>query len=331
MNVAAQKPRLGLPMPFQHMSPRLAKKATESGQKVKFVNPNTDNYENNIRSCAARNLPMPQKNSFPPHTTAVVCGSGPSLKDPIVVARIREVYEQGAVLFACKAAIKFLHGQGMTPRYGVSMDPGAHIADPRKIFKAPGVTHIIASTSDPELFDYLLGPEHGDPADVWAFHSACGFNKKITADEYEQADDTVKLCYVRMESGEYYTDEQTMYAALFPSADVMGGGFNVVNRTVSLARYMGAEKIILAGADSGWRDNDQMYVDGPAHRPGVDMNDGGKVDGKNWNTRPDMLASAVSLARVAQKDGDKFEILGDTLPASLRKRDDAFLTECASF
>jgi hypothetical protein len=123
-----------------------------------------------------------------------------------------------------------------------------------------------------------------------------------------------------------------LYQELFPVADVMGGGFNVVNRALSLAVYMGATRFTLAGTDCGWRDSANMYVDGPAHRPGVDMQDKGMVDGTQWWTRPDMLASGVALAKIAKDMGEeKMEILGDVLPASLREKDDDFLRKCADF
>ena len=327
--------RLGITMAKYPLSITRLEEKNGNGQKIKFVNPNTDNYENNIRSCAARNLPMAPK-MLHEGEVAVVCGSGPSLKDPEVIDSIRDAVEDGAVVYACKAAIKFLHEQGIRVDYGVSMDPGAHIADPRKIEKVTGVIHIIASTSDPELFDYLLGDEYGDPSEVWVFHSACGFAKQLSPEELKKLSKKEKKLYTRyeIEDGDviYQMDESSLYKNLFTDGTAIGGGFNVVNRTVSLAQYMGARKIILAGADSGWRDNDEMYCDGPEHRPGIGMTDKGKVDGKNWNTRPDMLASAVALAKLAKSaDPGDFDILGDTLPASLVLKSDDFLNEVASF
>ena len=324
-------PRLDLKMPFMHLSLKHAEQQQEGGQKIKFVNPNTDNYEENIYSCAMRGLPMPKQGMLGGRTV-VVCGSGPSLKDPEVLRAITQArLEEDAVIFACKAAIKFLAANDLCPDYGVSMDPGAHIADPRKIFKVGGITHIIASTSDPELFDYLLGPDYGPPSTVWVFHSACGFNKLITDAEYDALPDERKIYYVSNAGDGYHTSEQLMYEALFPDHAVMGGGFNVVNRAVSLADYMGAGKIFLAGVDSGWRDGADFYVDGPAHRPGVDMSDKGIVDGTNWNTRPDMLASAVAMAKLAKKQPGRFVFLGDTLPAVLFNKEDEFLDQVASF
>lgn len=326
--------RLKLTQAKQPLSVALHEEAAKGGHKIKFTNPNLDNYENNIRSCAARELPMAPK-MFHEGETAIVCGSGPSLCSDEVIDRIRDEQEAGAVIFACKAAIRHLVDHGITPDYGVSMDPGAHIADPRKIYKAPGVVHIIASTSDPELFDYLLGSEFGEPSTVWVFHSATGFAKQTNQAEWEKLPPEEQSLYTAFPQDAdviWQMSELDLYEALFDDATVMEGGFNVVNRAVSLAQYMGARKIILAGADSGWRDDSKMYCDGWEGRPGTNMNDGGVVDGQNWNTRPDMLASAVALAKIARDRGpDQFEIIGDTLPASLSDRDDEFLDKVASF
>jgi hypothetical protein len=264
--------------------------------KIKFVNPNADNYERNIRNAAALNLPCIKKDQFTDKPIVIVAGSGPTLTDPEVLADIRAWVDKGAIIFACKAAIKILYDAGFTVDYAVSMDPGAHIAAPNKIYKAPGTTHIIASSSDPELFEYLKDEK------VMIFHSATG-----------------------------YKDEVKLYNELFETSTCMGGGYNVVNRAVSAAFFMGAGKIVLAGTDCGWRKDQEMYADGPAHRAGVDMSDHGIVDGREWMTRPDMLASGVALAKLAKKREGDIVFLGDTLPSKLVLKDDAFLDTCASF
>lgn len=273
-----------------------------AGSKIKFVNPNSDNYERNIAHAASLNLPCYKKDQLTDKPTVIVVGSGPSLNDPAVIESIRQFVNDGALIFACKAAIKVLHDHGMKVDYGVTMDPGAHIAAPNKIFKAPGMTHIVASSSDPALFEYLKDEK------VMIFHSATGYAKEVD-----------------------------MYRDLFETSTCMGGGYNVVNRAVSCAFFMGAGRIVLAGTDCGWRTDQQMYADGPAHREGVDMSDHGiveQVDGKpgrEWMTRPDMLASGVALAKLAKKRGKEMIFLGDTLPSHLVNKDDAFLDSCASF
>lgn len=302
--------------------------------RIKFVNPNVDNYKRNIEHASDlhRNhgYSMIQKDMLK-GKAAVICGSGNTLGDEDVLDAIRKKQENGALLVACKQAIKFLHDKGFKIDYAVSMDPGAHIACPEKIYKAPGVKHIIASSSDPELFDYLKGEE------VLIFHSACGVENEVK-----------------------------LYQDLFDNPDCMGGGYNVINRALSAFLYMGCLPITLAGVDSGWRAGQSFYVDGTNNRPGVDMCDNGRVEmtqaeqtlyralsekvankqdltdeevallgnlqSKVWHTRPDMLASAVALAQVAKQYSEQdFEILGKVLPHSLRYKDEAFLKECVSF
>lgn len=298
--------------------------------KIKFVNPNVDNYENNIKYASDlhknKGFKLIQKDDLK-DKGVIICGSGNTLKDPKVLGQIKQHQEEGMLLVACKQAIKFLHDKGFTIDYAVSMDPGDHIANPGKIYKAPGITHIIASSSDPALFKYL------EREKIMIFHSACGVKNEII-----------------------------LYKKQFDNADVMGGGYNVINRALAAFMYMGCNKIVMAGIDSGWRDGDSFYVDGTNNRPGVDMCDNGKVEmtpqeqkeymilkkklelmkyekeklikleDMVWWTRPDMLASAVALARVARNySKENFIILGSCLPLYLREKNDKFLEECVSF
>jgi hypothetical protein len=263
--------------------------------KIKFVNPNVDNYGRNIEHAATLGLPCYQKDQFKDRTV-VVCGSGPSLKDPEVLAEIKRlISEENALLVACKKAIKYLHDEGFQVDWAVSMDPGDHIACDERMYRAPNVKHLIASSSDPAVFEWLKDE------DVTIFHSATGFK-----------------------------DEVKMYKELYDNNECMGGGYNVVNRAVTAFLYMGCTPMVLAGTDCGWREGSKFYVDETNNRPGVDMCDGGAVDGTPWMTRPDMLASGVSLAKLAKsKSEEEMIFLGDTIPAKLRYKDNEFLDQCA--
>lgn len=269
--------------------------------KVKFCNPHSDKFVDHIRNAHTTGYPLIKANELQSKDgVAIVIGSGPSLKDPAVMAQIRELKKNGATIFACKAAIKYVNDRGAKPDYGVSIDPGHHIACPEKITKVKGVTHILATVSNPALFDYMKETNE----DVMLFHSACG-------------------C----------PDELNLYKELWgKKQDVLGGGFNVVNRAVTIAQYMGFETIYLAGADGGWRDDQNFYCDEkcPISGKKVNMTDHGLVDGKIWHTAPDMLASSVAIARIAKKNPDRFFFIGDMLPASLSRHGDAFLKQCAN-
>jgi len=260
--------------------------------QIKFVNPNTDNFGKNIRHAAVLGLPC-IKPDFEKGNLTVVAGSGPTLKDPEVLAQLDALLARGAKLIACKQAIKFLHDKGYKIDYAVSMDPGAHIAQPGKIFKAPGVKHIIATSSDPALFSYLKDEE------VILFNSACGLKNELD-----------------------------LYAQLFDNGVCMGGGFNVVNRAVSLAIYMGFDEVHLIGVDGGWKDGERFYVDGTgATVKKVTMT--AELGGQKWYTAPDMLASGVALARLYKANPGKIFFIGDTLPQYFKDKDEQFLDDCA--
>ena len=314
-------------------------------QKIKFTNPNEDNFERNIRYYADRHkdgVPMVRQGQEQGERV-VLLGSGPSLtQDSAVRARVEREVADGAILIACKQAIKIALDWGMTPKYAVSMDPGAHVAKPSKIYRAPGTIHLIATSSDPLVYDYLTTESRfsewlaelccswdgdgKDPAErVLEFPELVDAWREGTLD----MDDEGGPCEVQLfHSACGLPNELQLYGELFAPADCMTGGYNVVNRALALAKYMGAVGMILAGVDSGWRPGSAFYADGTDNRPGVDMSDHGVVDGREWMTRPDMLASAVALARFAKQN--PVEFIGDVLPAKLVKKDEAFLKQCVS-
>jgi hypothetical protein len=270
--------------------------------QVRFTNPNREYFGRNIMYASALGYPCIDKDRHKGQR-AVIVGSGPSLNNAEVELELLDMYEDpDTVFFGCKAAIRWLAEHDMTPEYGVSIDPGAHIACDEKIARIPGVTHLMASVTAPEVFDYLKNE------DIEIFHSVCGLHTEID-----------------------------LYDTLFEDASIMQGGFNVVNRALAITQFMGFDTFIMAGCDSGWRDDQPIYADGRAFmkdQKKVFMNDDGLIDGTSWHSTPDMVASAVALAMTAKafdKHGDegKFVFLGDGLPKSLRGRTDDFLREVA--
>ena len=271
--------------------------------EVRFTNPNKDNFRRNIMYASATGYPMTEKDR---HTgaTAVIIGSGPSLNDKEVIKALngywnRKKRGEDIVFYGCKAAIKWLYEHGMKPDYGVSIDPGAHIACDEKISLVPGVTHIMSSVTAPEVFEYLEGQS------VEVFHSVCGLPEEIE-----------------------------LYKKLTGTTDFVQGGFNVINRALGVAQYHGCDAFVLAGVDSGWRDGAAMYCDGVKEmmQNKLFMRDKGAVDGDNWNSTPDMVASGTALAKIARKydedgESEKFRFLGDVMPEALRHADQEFLDE----
>lgn len=80
---------------------------------------------------------------------AVICGSGPSIRDD--VARIRDAMASGATVFALNGACKWLNGIGIVPDYQVMIDARREnitlLGDARH--------HLLASQCQPDLVDYV--------------------------------------------------------------------------------------------------------------------------------------------------------------------------------
>lgn len=261
--------------------------------RIRFTNPNFEHLAEHIRASAARGLPMVPREAYGRARGAVICGSGPSLTTPATLARIRGYQRRGWHVIACKEAIRLLLDRGVRVDFSVSMDPGAE--QWRKTARDAAIVYCVASSCHAALFDWLLDEE----LTVWVFHSACG-------------------C----------PGEAALYASLFPCADVMQGGYTVLNRALALAVYMGFPRRVLAGADFGWRPGAAGYYAAGAREAagnlGADLTDQGLVDGREWLTRPDLLASAIAVARLKRR-GAVDAILGDSLAGALARRDEAFL------
>jgi len=50
----------------------------------------------------------------------------------------------------------------------------------------------------------------------------------------------------------------------------------------------------------------------------------GTIDGRDWETKPDLIISAIWLVKMAQAI-KQLELIGDTLPNALMDKDDDFL------
>lgn len=279
-----------------------------SNHKIKFHNPFYQKLGGHIVSSAQRKLPMMVRDEFKGQN-AIVCGSAPSLLKPETLRKLRKHIKQGWKIVACKEGIELLRKRKVSVHFSVSMDPTdtQHL----KTYLDDGITYLIASSCHPTLFDHVLN----DGRPVRVFHSACGWNGHI------RNPGTGEVAHIT---------ETDLYKNLFPNADVMCGGFTVVNRALSCAKYMGFEKVIIAGADFGWRAGENYYAEGAkqkAGNEGIEMSDQGRVDGKEWLTRPDLLASAVTVAKM-KKSGHIYAIWGDSLAAALAKKDTKFLDEC---
>jgi hypothetical protein len=144
-----------------------------------------------------------------------------------------------------------------------------------------------------------------------------------------------------------------MYQALYPTTVRVGSGLNAVTRAVDLALFMGFSKIIVLGSDCcirfegdepstasvsspehvAWlKENTTMHADGgnalASEASCITLQ--GKIDGRWWLSKPDMLITAVWLVRMKQQLGSRLSIMGDTLPKALLGKDDEFLARLPS-
>lgn len=269
---------------------------------MKLVNPEVHFLPMNIEYAASLGLPFVQQDALAEAKGVVVCGTAPSLVKASSLREIRRLQNIGFKVFAVKQAIRILPEYDIIPDFSVAMDPGEKQI--KKTPLDPRVTYLVASSCHPRMFDYLLK----GGANVVLFHSACGAA-------------TENLC------------EMDLYAKYFPEncsyESVASGGYTVVNRAIAVAEWMGAKRIHIAGAPFGWRDSEDYYaptVTEPAgNASGPTLDDQGRVDGKRWYSKADLLPSAMSVARKAKANPGKFSFIGDSLAAALASKSDAFL------
>lgn len=304
--------------------------------EIPFTHPFQAALRHHIENAAALGLPLVPKGRRADAPGAVVVGLGNSINDAAVQLEMVRLSQAGWVFIGIKESVAFLEDRGIAVAYAGHMDPG--IADVGRTKILPHVTYCLASSCHPLLYEYYLNAG----ATVEVFHSACGCNPvTLVPGLYDESDASFELGRFTLpgEHGDFSpviyeaTHETAFYKALFGVGDTMEGGFTVANRLLALAKYMGFEKVTLAGVDFGWRpDNDAPY-----YAPGLTaaqpadqmfMSDGSQVDGREWMSRPDLVASAVHIARCIKND--EVSVLGDSLASALAKRDEAFLDRVAT-
>jgi hypothetical protein len=226
----------------------------------------------------------------------IICGAGPSLRT--AVPRLKR--HKGDV-WGCNSALNWLVEHNRKATHGVAIDPSTRMwmddADgrPGVWIDPPDVGYLIATTTNPGLATHLLAHDRN----VEMFHSMRG-------SEYEMA----------------------LYPVLYPDTALAIYGLNVTNRAIDLAVYMGYRHIAMAGCDCALGSDRTMYADGRKLLD-EDVRLQGKIDGRMWYTKPDMLMSGVELVRRQRSLGPtRLEFIGDTLPRALQKKPDEFLTRC---
>lgn len=258
-------------------------------KNMRMSNPNVPFLAKNIDHAADLGLSMFKPGCHADAPGAVICGTGPTLLKPMGnLNRVRKLAKAGYIIFAVKEAVKLLTDEGIKVHYSVAMDP-----DRKQIAKTPivpGVTYLLASSCHPEMFKHVMD----GGVEVKIFHSACGAENEIAR-----------------------------YHHLFGDTTVAEGGYTVVNRAFAVARIAGIRpaETYIAGAPFGWREDEEYYAKGvtgkPGNATGPTWDDHGKIDGKRWFTKLDLMTSAQDLAKRIK--AGECKVIGDSLPLSLSK------------
>lgn len=270
--------------------------------------------------------------------TVLIAGAGPSLNDHI--AAYAGTTDE---LWACNSALPWLLKQGYAVTHGITVDQTPAMLNEWE--SAPDVEYLLCSTVHPFLTEHLID-KHARR--VRWFHNyvgiakppveycACGHDKSpFHADGgcSECAD-----CAAYRPGRMAYED--WLYLQMYPPGIRVGAGLNTATRAIDLALTMGYKQVTVLGADCAlkikqpmprnvlpgsamhraWLADTVMHADGGnALASGATATTiGGEIDGRWWETKPDMAISAVFLVRMQEAAGDKLTLVGDTLPNALR-------------
>lgn len=251
----------------------------------------------------------------------VICGAGPSLRETA------PEYARGAdQLWGCNSALTWLADNGYNPTHGFAVDQTVEMCEEWNAL--PDVEYLLATTVHPELTDMLKDAGRR----MRFFHNFVGMQGT-----------PVKIGARRM------TYENWLYATLFPPPTVLAGnGLNAVTRAIDVATFMGFSRITVLGADCALRFKTpkpegkgpgdpeymewlakevEMHADGgnPLRSGATAVTMQGEIDGRLWLSKPDLMISAVYLEKMRRMSNGRIEVLGDTLVAALKDKDDAFL------
>ncbi len=155
---------------------------------------------------------------------AIVCGAGPSLSKQF--DHLKELSDK-AVIFGGGSAMNSLNAHNLYPHFGISVDPFT-----------PQFTRLIMNTAFETPFIYTLR------VNVEAFNAVHG-----------------PTFYVCNSGG--YTTGAWLESKLGMSTELLDTGANVVNFSVSLAKHLGCNPIILIGQDLA-------YTGGVSYAPGIE-------------------------------------------------------------
>ena len=262
--------------------------------------------------------------------TVVICGAGPSLRDHL------DRLEEGDEVWGINSAAPWLYENGHRVTHGFSIDQTPTML--KEWVEAYPLEYRIASTCHPHLVDHLT--LHGRRVEF--FHNYVGLKKPPV--QFEDDEGNVR--------SEMYED--WLYMLLYDGTVRAGNGLNGVSRAIDVARFMAFDRITKGdprkiaadcamGADAVPEDMDRS---GPEYIAWLEANTDfhvgggsavengqsplilqGEIDGRLWTTKPDLMITAVTLAKFLQGEVPNLEVVGDVLPNALRHKDQAFFDQ----
>lgn len=271
--------------------------------------------------------------------TVLIAGAGPSLNE-----HIAEYAGTTTELWGCNSALPWLLEQGYPVTHGITVDQTPAMLNEWET--APDVEYLLCSTVHPFLTEHLI-EKHARRV-KW-FHNFVGIAKPPV--EYCQCghDKTPFHARGRCTECPECTDyrpyrmpyEEWLYAQMYPPGIRVGSGLNTATRAIDLALTMGYDRVVVLGADcsirvkaplprhvapgsaehKAWLADTVMHANGGnALASGATATTiGGEIDGRWWETKPDLMISAVFLLRMQEAVGeDRLQLVGDTLPNALK-------------
>lgn len=295
----------------------------------------------------------------------VICGAGPTLAE-----HAHEYCPDADQVWGCNSAATFLADNGHRVTHAFTCDQTSQMVS--EWYHAPkDIEYMVASSVHPHLIEYLLQEQRF----VRFFHNFVGLNRRpvgwyacsqcgFAPPEGSEKDAPCPTCNIPV-TPQYASYEDWLYMTLYPGTVRAGSGLNAVTRAIDIARYVGAGKITVLGADCALRitskppedapfgseahmrwlkEETQMHADGgnALASEATPLTLGATIDagtedeevreghGRYWQTKIDLLVSAIWLKKM-EEAYPELTIVGDTLTAALRKKTNAFLSKLPTF
>lgn len=321
---------------------RVAKARGRDGRMIQLVNPVSEHFKGFIIANATKCDRVVEKGSAKGEHI-VICGAGPSLREHVGDGYLEDADQ----VWGCNSAAIWLHDNGHRVTHGFTVDQTPQLVG--EWASAPPLEYLVASSVHPHLIELLESKGRR----VTFFHNYVGINERPV----DMGDDVI----MPYEDWMYYTYyPETVRAgsglnAVTRALDValiMGASRITLLGADSALRVSKplpdepddspAHKKWLKGGRKGpppqfpagsaehtkWLTEDcEMHVDGghalASGATAVTVE--GEIDGRFWVTKPDMMISAIYLARMVRHFDGRIEVIGDTLPNALKDKDDEFL------